>query len=329
MKKLIFVLMMIPTLFLMIGCKDDSYADIIVTMYPQYDFARQIVGDKMSVRLLTPPGAEIHDYEPTSKDLVAIKKAKLFIFTSTELNTWVNPATIGGQDTIVLDLSTAYTLAEHDHHDEDDHLHDSKAYEQKLYTLLDDHDHDHDHEHEIHYWTDPTTAMQLIESILEKIIMIDPQNEAFYTDNAHEYIEMIHELHEAIDLFFQVEEHRSTPFYFAGHNAMGAFAERYHIQIISLFESFKPDADLTSAELVLFVNEVRDTGTKFIFIEELVNPKTAQKIMNELKKYDITALELHGYHNVSKEDFKAQVSYVDLLQRNFDHIKLALGEQQI
>ena len=247
----------------------------------------------------------------------------------TELNTWVNPATIGGQDTIVLDLSTAYTLAEHDHHVEDHH-HDTKTNEEKLYTLIEeDDDHDHEHEHEIHYWTDPTTAIQLIEVILEKIIMIDPENETFYSDNAHEYIEIIHELHEAIDLFFQVEEHRVTPFYFAGHNAMGAFAERYHIEIISLFESFKPDADLTSAELVLFVNEVRNTGTKFIFIEELVNPKTAEKIINELRKYDITALELHGYHNVTKEDFQAQVSYAELLQRNFDHLKLALGEQDI
>jgi len=329
MKKLLFMFMMIPTLLLMVGCKEDPQADIIVTMYPQYDFARQIVGDKMSVRLLTPPGAEIHDYEPTSKDLVAIKNAKLFIFTSTELNTWVNPATIGGDYTIVLDLSTAYTLAEHDHdHDhDDDHDHETSTHHAQLSSIEDDHDHDHDDE--IHFWTDPTTVIQLIEAILEKIIEIDPENETYYHDNAHAYIELIYDLHVEIDLFFQDEHHRETPIYFAGHNALGAFASRYHIQIVSLFESFKPDADLTSAELIAFVNEVRNTGASYIFIEELVNPKTADKIINELKKYNITALELHGYHNVSKEDFKLQVSYADLLERNINYLKLALGESHI
>ncbi len=327
MKKLLFVFMLIPTLFLMMSCKEDSYADIIVTMYPQYDFARQIVGDKMSVRLLTPPGAEIHDYEPTSKDLVAIKESKLFIFTSTELNTWVNPLTIGGEHTIVLDLSTAYTLAEHDHEHEDDHDHEATIHHHQL-DLVED-DHDHDHENDIHYWTDPTTVIQLIEAILEKIIEIDPDNEAFYEENAHAYIDTIYHLHEELDLFFQDSHHRETPIYFAGHNAMGAFAERYHIQIVSLFESFKPDADLTSAELIVFVEEVKNTGTSYIFIEELVNPKTAEKIINELRKYNITALELHGYHNVSKEDFKLQVSYADLLERNINYLKLVLGESLI
>jgi len=327
MKKLLFVLMMIPTLLLMMGCKEDSQADIIVTMYPQYDFARQIVGDKMSVRLLTPPGAEIHDYEPTSKDLVAIKNAKLFIFTSTELNVWVNPATIGGEHTIVLDLSTAYTLGEHDHDHEDDHDHETSTYNTNLNSIEDDHDHEHDDE--IHFWTDPTTVIQLIETILEKIIEIDPENETYYHDNAHAYMDLIYDLHVELDLFFQDEQHRQTPIYFAGHNALGAFAARYHIQILSLFESFKPDADLTSAELIAFVNEVRSTGTSYIFIEELVNPKTAEKIINELRIYNITALELHGYHNVSKEDFKLQVSYADLLERNLNNLKLALGENNI
>ena len=323
MKRFAALILLIFTLITLSACTNDKKADIVTTMFPQYDFARQIVGDKMTVSLLIPPGAEIHDYEATSKDMVAIKEAKLFIFTSLDIDTWIkNPESIGGKDTIVLNLSESFNEVEHDHH------HDTHLKQTQLLLVEDDHDHDHD----LHFWTDPLIAIQLIEAILEKIIEIDPENQAYYEANAHEYIHEIEELHEEIDTFFQLPTYKDSTIFFAGHNAMGAFGERYHIEIISLFENFKPDADLTSAELTTFINQVLASGTHFLFIEELVEPKAANKIKLELQnrhQYPLTLLELHGYHNITRSEMEAGVSYYDLLSRNFENLKIALGASQI
>jgi len=321
MKKFASITLLIITLLVLASCVNSKKADIVTTMFPQYDFARQIVGDKMTVSLLIPPGAEIHDYEATSRDIVAIKESKLFIFTSLEIDTWIKDETkIGGTNTIVLNLSTAYELAEHDHHD--DHLH--TAHQSKLSYNLSEDDHDHDHDDEIHFWTDPTTAIQLIEAILEKIIEIDPENADFYRANAHAYIHEIDEIHHELSEY--LEDYEDSIIYFAGHNAMGAFAERYHLNIVSLFSDFKPDADLTSAELIRFVNQVKNANTNFLFIEELVDPKAANKIKSELAKENInlTLLVLHGYHNVTKAEMEEGVTYSSLLQMNFDHLKMVL-----
>lgn len=318
MKKIACLTLLFSFALFLASCTHDKKADIVTTMFPQYDFARQIVGDKMTVSLLIPPGAEIHDYEATSKDMVAIKSAKLFIFTSLEIDTWIkDPNKMGGNDTIVLNLSESFTLEEHHH---EDHEHTS------LTNTLDD-DHDHDHDHNIHFWTDPTTAIQLIEAILAKIIEIDPSNQAYYEDNAHAYIHEIEELHHEIDLFLMSETYLHSTIYFAGHNAMEAFGERYHLEIVSLFEGFKPDADLTSAELIAFVSEVINAGVKVLFIEELVEPKAANRIVTELAKegYVLTLLELHGYHNITRAQMEDGVSYLDLLNQNFLNIKEALN----
>lgn len=336
MKKFASILFMLTTLVLLTACAESKKADIVTTMFPQYDFARQIVGDKMTVSLLIPPGAEIHDYEATSKDLVAIKEAKLFIFTSLEIDTWIkDPQAMIGENTILLNLSESYTLSDHDHdheYDEDiehaDHTHTS-SYTGRLLSA-DDHEDDHDHDHdELHFWTDPTIAIQLIEAILTKIIEIDPENKDFYEANAHDYIHDIEDLHIEIDLFFQMEAHKHQTIYFAGHNAMGAFGARYHLEIVSLFRDFKPDADLTSLELATFTDQVLNAGVSYLFIEELVEPKAANRIKQELQNrhnYTIELLELHGYHNISKSEMEAGMTYLMLLERNFEHIKIALSE---
>ena len=319
MKKFSSITLLIITLFILASCTESKNADIVTTMFPQYDFARQIVGDKMTVSLLIPPGAEIHDYEATSRDIVAIKESKLFIFTSMEIDTWINDETkIGGENTIVLNLSTAYELMDHEGHDHVSHP-------KNLSFELAEDDHDHEDENEIHYWTDPTTAIQLIQAILEKVIEIDPANQVYYEENAYLYIEEIEEIH--YEMVEYLEAYEDSTIYFAGHNAMGAFAERYHLNIVSLFTDFKPDADLTSAELINFVNEVKSAITNYLFIEELVEPKAANKIKNELAKENFTLnlLVLHGYHNISKTEMEDGVTYSSLLQMNFNHLKMVLN----
>lgn len=311
MKKITYVLFLIISLILISSCTTSKNADIVTTMFPQYDFARQIVGNKMSVSLLIPPGVEVHSYEATSKDMVAIKNAKLFIYTSSSIDQWIKePSTIGGKDTVVMDLSARYTLEDHDH----------------IHPLsnTDDHD-DHDHDDEIHYWVDPLIAIQLIDAILEEIVLLDPENEDFYRSNAHAYQELIHTLHESFDAFIQ-NGLIDSEIYFAGHNAMGLFGTRYHLHIESLFESFKPDADLTSSELITFTSIVMEENVHILFIEELMVPKAALQIKQELESngYSLELIELHGYHNITKTEMEEGVRYVDLFERNIARITLAL-----
>lgn len=313
MKKIALLLFVATTALLLVSCSTSKKADIVTTMFPQYDFARHIVGDKMTVSLLIPPGAEIHNYEATSQDLVAIQSAKLFIFTSLDIDQWINdPQTLAGKDTAVMNLSEHFEITEHDH----DH---------EMVTALED---DHDHDEFLHFWVDPIIALQLIDAILEQIIAIDPIHEDFYRENAETYHDAIHEIHETFDAFMQMG-HLDQTIYFAGHNAMTLFGERYHLNIVSLFEGFKPDADLTSSELILFTNLVRDAQTHIIFIEELVQPKAAEQIQAELQRtqYTLTLRVLHGYHNLTRQEMEDGVSYKDLFLSNTEAIQWALNQQ--
>lgn len=315
------LLVLIAGLTLMSCQNEDQQPDILTTMFTHYDLAKQIVGDKMTVDMLVPLGADIHSFEASSKDMVDIENAKLFLFTSLEIDTWIkDPSNIGGEQTIVLDMSKSYTVEAHDHED--------ISYQTTLGSTLIEDDHDHDHENELHYWVDPTNIMQMIDYIYEHIIEIDPDNQSFYLNNANQYKSEIESIHHEIDELLTHEPYLDSEIYFAGHNAMGAFAERYHVHIESLFSEFKPDDDLTSSEIINFSNLVKNSKVEFLFVEALIEPKAAIAIKENLMlndNYELTLLELHTYHNVNQEDWEAEVTYKDLLIRNFENIKIALG----
>lgn len=302
-------------IFLALGlsaCNNLKEADIVTTMFVQYDIASEIVKDKMSVSMIIAAGAEVHGYEPSSRDIEAIKNSKLFIYTSLEIDDWIkDPSSLKGETTIMMDLSKSY-------HYEGKHYH-----ENNLVTNDDDHNHD-----DLHYWTDPVIFMELINSVLNEIIKIDPENEEFYRINAKRYYDEIDDLHHELEDFL-LPSHKNATIYFAGHNAFGSFSNRYYLNIVALSNTSKPDADITSSQLEALINEIKNKNANYLFFEELKEPKVANTIKRELARenYSLELLLLHGYHNVSKEDFASRVTYAELFKNNIKNIKSAFGDK--
>lgn len=293
MKKYYFILLTLFTLLLM-SCQKKQEYDIITTTYFQHDIVKNIVGDKMTVDVLTKPGIDNHDFLPSSKQMANIKNSKLFLFTSYEVDYWLNNNVnqVVGTSTNVINLD--------DYNDAD----------------IDD----------LHYWTDPVLIMKFINIIADVLIEIDSDNEEIYRDNAINYYNKINSLHLEMTSYFESLE--DIYIFFAGHNAMRYFENRYQINIIALSNTNKPDADLTSQQIYTLLETIKENNVHYLFTEELKEPKVAMAIKTELAKenYTLNLLELHGYHNVSKNDFDNHVTYYDLLKTNFENIKLALGD---
>lgn len=308
MKRLILIIVIITSSMFLVSCQENTEFDVVTTMYPQYDIVKQIAKEKLSVNLLLSPGVEYHDFQPSSKQVSSIQNSKLFIFTGYEFDSWLNKNVerIITSKTITLDLSNSISLV----HEDEEHEH-----------------HDDDHEHGNHFWTDPLIFVQMIDLIKDEIIKIDQANEEFYTLNANNYKTKVLNLIDEMTLYFNSKPNPTI--YFAGHNALSPFAEHFGLIITSLSNTNKPDAELTSRQLTNLYNEIKKSDTHYLFIEELKEPKVANTIKKEFKSknYTLDLLLLHGYHNISNNEFKKNISYYDLLLNNFKNIKTALGEK--
>ena len=324
-KGLVFVLM--SFVVLLVGCDTDSQTgtvsdklQIVTTLFPQYDFARVIGGDKVDVTLLLPAGMESHSYEPTPADIIKINKADLFIYTGESMEQWAHSIieSVDSNEVYVLDVSKNVPLLApnstvEDNHDHEDENHDHDA------EVEAGHDHSegdgHNHTYDPHIWTSPKNAMIMVNNILEALCEVDPENADYYKDNANAYLAELEELdHELKDV---VANAKRDTIYHGGRFAMQYLTNQYGIHYVSAPFEAEPSAALVAQ----MIKEIKEQNIPVIYYEELVDPKISQMISDET---GAKMLLLHSCHNVSKEDFNNGVTYLSLMKQNVENLKVGL-----
>ena len=173
---------------------DSGRLRVVCTLFPYYDFVRQIGGEDVDVTLLVPAGRETHSFEPTPLDVITISEAEVFVYNGGESEAWVEDILSAAGENIPYRLAMmdcvetrAEEFAEgmqggHDHDDHDDH------------DEHDEHDgHLHDgHEEEIEYdehiWTSPVNAMALCRALCDTLCQADPDNADGYRARLEAYL---------------------------------------------------------------------------------------------------------------------------------------------
>ena len=276
---------------------------IMVSLFPQYDIIRQIAQDKVDVELFLPAGSEPHSYEPSASILMKIVEADLFVYSSDELEPWVKRLVEGNatEDLIVLDASNGITLLEADHgHEGEDEDEEELAFDP-------------------HYWLDPQNMIIMSESIRDALIEIDPENEAFYIENANSYIASLKELDSNWqDLFDRAQLNQII---YGGHFAFGYLSHRFGLEILSPYSGYAPDAEPSAQALAGLMDVLAEKEINVIFYEELIDPRVARIIAEQAKvKIEV----LHGAHNLNAEEMQAGWTYVSIMEDNIEKLKEAL-----
>ena len=313
-KKLLMLFTLPIMIVTLISCVSSTKYDVIATLYPQYDMARYISGDELSVKLILPYGTSPHDFEPTSNEMKMIEDASLILLTSYELEPWLEDVGHDNKADLEELIGTEYT--DHDDHDGDDHDdHDG-----------DDHDDHHHHDHaDIHYWTRPDAMIAMVTNIAEELVHLSPENEGLFMVRKEEYIEKINSFSEELNEFLHDYEDTNIKLFMAGHNAMGEFAEYYGFEIVSLYPDFIPDAELTSQELSNFIDLIKENNVSSLFLEPLFEaaPVAAETISSTLASegYTLEFLELSQFHNISASEASENMTLFEIYRNNIENIK--------
>ncbi|MBT0652222.1 metal ABC transporter substrate-binding protein [Geomobilimonas luticola] len=278
---------------------------VVTTIFPLYDFARVVGGDRVEVVLLLPPGVEPHSFEPTPEDMVRISRAGLFVYTNPYMEPWVAGLLKGidRQRLTVVDASAGVSY---------------------LPAAGEDNGHDVNeggHHHggmDPHVWLSIPNARKMVENIAAALGTKDPTNAAFYRQNAAVYEQKLTEL----DRKFQVGlgNCRTRRFLHGGHYAFGYLADHYGLQYVSAY-AISADAEPRPRKLVEMIALMRSSGTRYIFYEELISPRVAETIARET---GATLLRLNGVHNLSRDELQGGATYLSLMEQNLVNLRTGL-----
>ena len=278
---------------------------VVATLFPLYDFARQVGREKIEVNLLLPPGVEAHAFEPRPADIKRIQDSDIFLFTNKLMEPWVG-GLLKGIDTrslTIVDTSKGITLLQRSSkHGDEEHSHADESGNA-----------------DPHIWLDLSNAMRMVDMIASQFIVKDPRDKDFYAKNADEYKKKLEELDKKYKN--TLSYCRNRVIVHAGHFAFGYLTKRYGITYVSAYKGFSPDAEPTPRRLVEITKNVRKYGVNYIYYEELAAPRVAEVIANET---GCGLLLLHGAHNVTREEMESGVTFISLMEKNLENLKAGL-----
>ena len=284
---------------------------VVTTLFPLYDFARTIGGDKVSATLLLPPGMEAHSFEPKPDDAIRVTNADMFIFTNEYMEPWaVN--FVKGLNTgniALVDSSKGITFLKSGVEEEPENTHESPDGKEH---------HHHAGGMDPHIWLDFANAQTMIDNIASAMSAKDPSNKNYYIDNANTYkLEL-----KKLDTEYKagLSSCRKRAFLHGGHYAFGYLAHRYGLQYESA-SAVNADSEPSASKLVALIKQVKAIGLEHVFTEELLSPRVAEMIAKETSA---SILLLHGAHNISKDDFEKGATFISLMKKNLVNLQTGL-----
>lgn len=289
---------------------------VVASLFPQFDFARQIAGDRAEVDLLLPPGVESHSFDPSPADILRISGSDVFLYTGKEMEPWANKIidSINGDGPRICNVSQGIDLLNLPCH------HGKKGDSDGDEHCKEEHHHHHDHGLDPHIWLDPTLAVKMVDNIAAALCERDPENRDYYQANAENYRQKLLELDSKF--MDMIKASRRKAIVFAGRFAHLYFVNRYGLEYISAFKGCSSDAEPSVKRITKIIEFIRAHGVPVVYYEESTEPKVASSIAEQT---GVRALPFYAIHNVTKEQLSRGVTYLDLMAENFENLKQGLN----
>jgi zinc transport system substrate-binding protein len=284
---------------------------VVVTLFPLYDFAKNVVGERAKVTLLLPPGAEPHGFEPKPADIVRLNRADVFLYTSPDMEPWAADILKGLQNRNLEVVNTSQGVITGGGREKQDHRHGLQDKQKYGHP-------DHYGAADPHIWLDFANAVRMVENIRDGLVKTDPAGKDVYEKNAASYIDQLKALDERFRKGLQSCEKKVLVN--GGHFAFDTMAKRYGFRYVAVY-GISPDAEPTAANLVKLTRLIRENRLGYLFHEELINPRVAETLARET---GATLLKLNPAGNLAKEQFDRGETFIALMDRNLENLRTGL-----
>lgn len=305
------------------GCapQDDSAAsnklNIVTTIFPAYDWVREILGDetdRAEITTLLDSGVDLHSYQPTVDDIVKISECDLFLYVGGESDGWVDDAlkNAPNKDRKVIRLL--------------DVLGDSAKAEETVEGMQEEeHDHEEEAEYDEHIWLSLKNAQVLVAAISEALQETDPARKDTYAANAAAYVEKL----SALDGEYRaaVDSGKYKTLLFGDRFPFRYLADDYGLDYYAAFPGCSAETEASFETVSFLAGKMDALGLPCVLTIEGTQHKIAETIVQNTAQKNQQILTMDSMQAVTANDAASGVSYLSIMEKNLSVLKKALGQE--
>ena len=313
---------------------------VVCTIFPEYDWIRQLVGDKKDnyeITYLLDKGVDLHSYQPTAEDIAKIANCDLFVYVGGESDGWVDDALKESKNDKMQVVNLLETLGknvkpeevvegmqeedEHDHdHEDADHDHEDKDKDHDHEDADHDHHHEEETEYDEHVWLSLRNATALVNTLAEKLQTIDPENKDYYAGTAADYTAKLGDLDSRY--LATIKKAKVKTVLFGDRFPFRYLVDDYGLKYYAAFVGCSAETE-ASFETVAFLAKKTD-DLKSVLVIENSDQKIAKKIVETTKDKNQNIVVLNSMQSITNEDIANGATYLSIMESNLKALASAL-----
>ena len=298
---LVFLLLLSFSLCACADAEDDGKTDILCSVFPLYDWTREIVGedDTLSLELLLENGVDMHSYQPSVQDIVKISECDVFIYVGGASDAWIEEVLREHRnpDRTVLRLIDYIDC-------EDNACHDGL-----------DHSHHHEAEgYDEHIWLSLRNAARLSGVIADALCARLPEKATLYKANAQAYIARINALDETYAEAFGALSQRVL--LFADRFPFVYLSRDYGITSFAAFSGCSAESEASAATVRTLSEKLNEYSLHTVLVLEDSADSIAASVISAAKRDDVAVRSLDSMQSISHKDIAGGVRYLSLMEKN-------------
>lgn len=284
---------------------------IIATIYPEYEWVKQITegADNVELSLLLDNGSDLHNFQPSVKDITDISSCDVFIYNGGESDEWVDNIKENAQNKDMLALDLMELLGD-------------KAKEETAVEGMETEEHEEEEdekEYDEHIWLSLKNASFLCQKIADRLSEKDPDNKDTYAKNAKAYIEKLNKLDTEYEQ--TCSSAKNDTLIFADRFPFRYMTDDYKLKYYAAFSGCSAQSDPKFETIVFLANKLDELKLDHLMIIDGSDDKLAKSVIDAAKTKDVKILTLNSMQ--SSVDYNS--TYLGIMEDNLKALKEALN----
>lgn len=309
----------------MVGCKgndlpvDDGKLKIVTTIFPEYDWVKQIAGDSnnLDITFLMKNGGDLHSYSPSAEDILKISSCDMLVYVGGESDKWIEEILENPVNSNIKTINLMNVLGE-------------KAKEEELVEGMEDDDHDdhddHDDaelEYDEHVWLSLDNAQLFVKSITENLCAIDSENAGTYKANCERYLSQL----DALDDEYEevIENSKYKTLIFADRFPFRYLTDDYDLSYYAAFKGCSAETEASFETITFLANKADELNLPRILTIDGSDGKIAKTVAATSKNKDRTIYSLDSLQSVTNNEVRSGKTYIKAMESNLEILKKALN----